>query len=465
MKERNIITLFLAFFVLVSLLFSYYLLYDVTGFSTLIGRDQSKNTVDANIATHSNEEYYQATQLKLTDILTFKNVIVRLDDQAYKVNQDDKLKTLLGYLNNQAIEVQDKEESLSPEEFNQLFNGNYLELQFAANLPLSVYDQWIKNWDKHEDSPINKVLIPLDENEEQIVYLIDGDKKSYVQAELNSELSADELASLFRDEKQDFTPVHRFLGAQGYHYLPVDGPKVDSQEYTLELLPESLYVSKMFSDGSDYSVPDSNSNMSVYKNYQYTLEINRQQQKLDYVINRISQGERVSKKDQVLNSFAPISRYEFWNHDFRIEDFNNSIATYRRYLNGMAIYSPLTSVDYGAAFVHLRNDASGEIYRYQSSLVNFYAHVIDQSQSQQLETGQEIYDTLLDYGYDMDQFSKIEIAYEWQSDMEDFKKVKLIPKWFLTLDHKTYSLDAIKSEEFATTWQDRMTNMQDEEEE
>ena len=75
-----------------------------------------------------------------------------------------------------------------------------------------------------------------------------------------------------------------------------------------------------------------------------------------------------------------------------------------------------------------------------------------------LESGQTIYDTLNQYGYQIEAFDHIQLAYEWQKDMDDFKRVELIPKWFFEFDGKMYSLDDIQSDSFDQIYQAKIND-------
>lgn len=457
MKERNIVTLLVTFFVLVSLLLTYYLLYDVSSFSALINHESAEEISDQEILQKTaGQDYYQPTQLTFDDTLKIRGIFLNEGGQGFQAKGENFETAWAKFAQTAKLDVVSDSIVKGTDQYYSLFDGDYLEIDYGTPLPLETYDSLISDMHHYESFQFDQLLVPV--NEGRDVYLANSQTHEYLEASFSRQAKKESCLALIEDHREDLLEVTRYLGGHGYNYLPIQSQQLATQYYVLESIPENIYVSQMFADGSDFSIPDSDGNTNVYKNFQYTLEVNRDQQRLDYMINRIAKGDQIPLAQQLKNSFKNFSQYEYWQGDLRLVNYQHGVLTYRRYLNDLPIYSPVGQVDYGASIVHLRNDGSGEMYRYQSPLLDFYAHIQDRSRMIDLESGQTIYDTLNQYGYQIEDFDHIQVAYEWQKDMDDFKRVELIPKWFFEFDGKMYSLDDIQSDSFDQIYQAKIND-------
>ena len=64
-----------------------------------------------------------------------------------------------------------------------------------------------------------------------------------------------------------------------------------------------------------------------------------------------------------------------------------------------------------------------------------------------IESGEELEEILEEQGLQFAQFNQVFLAFEWQEEMEGFRKVTFIPKWYFVLKNQTYSIDQIKNGE------------------
>lgn len=112
--------------------------------------------------------------------------------------------------------------------------------------------------------------------------------------------------------------------------------------------------------------------------------------------------------------------------------------------------------DYGANSVQMRGDLSGDIFRYHQPMLTFYTHIDTASQEYELMNHEEILAALQERGYTVNGFEDIFMAYEWQEDMEMFRKAELIPTWFFQLNGEHYTLEEIQSDDFVDIWNNQV---------
>ena len=93
------------------------------------------------------------------------------------------------------------------------------------------------------------------------------------------------------------------------------------------------------------------------------------------------------------------------------------------------------------------NDQNLELSRLQKPLLDLGVHVDDLSQEIMIESGEELEEILEEQGLQFAQFNQVFLAFEWQEEMEGFRKVTFIPKWYFVLKNQTYSIDQIKNGE------------------
>ena len=103
-------------------------------------------------------------------------------------------------------------------------------------------------------------------------------------------------------------------------------------------------------------------------------------------------------------------------------------------------------MDYGAVKISLTNHVKRiNLNQLQLPILTLGVNVDDQSRPVDIETGAEIQALLDKAGLKFSQFNQIVLGFEWQANMENFKKVELVPKWFFIVGNRVYSIDQIKN--------------------
>lgn len=462
-KQNSWITVVLVFLVALSFLFSYFILYNMVTFERLIS-DEARVSEEERVTDpiQATANYYSPTRLSFQDVVSSDQYIIRLGQQSYFIRDKATINTLRSLIESRPITVEDVTLIDDPMMLNNLLDIDHLQLQLPTRMPLGVYSRVLSVQDDvPTDVLIDRIIIPLASQEEQTVYLIDSTTERYIEAQLSSNLRKEELRNAVTLDRSDLIEVIRYDGANKPIYLPVNTVTLESELFTLDVLPENIYVSDLF-DNSGFNTTEVSSRNDEeifrYQNYINTLDVNRTTQQFDLTISRADPSDPRTTVEKYRNAFTMVQKFEYWDGDIRLFSEDNNYITFRRYLNNMPILTSSSMTDYGANIVQMRGDLSGDIYRYHQPMLTFYTHVDTASQEYELMSHNELLIEFQERGYTVNGFDDIFIGYEWQEDMEMFRKAELIPTWFFKLGGEYYTLEEVQSDSFVEIWNNEMLN-------
>lgn len=460
MRNRNTgITITLAIFVVLSFIFSYFILYDISTFERWLGNNQQsmEEEIPAESITQAPTAFNQPTNLSFQDVTKTDNYIVRLGQQSYIVQDKSTVNTLRSLMESRPFEVTAIEATQDAAMINNLLDIDHLQLELVTPMPLNAHTRMLNLRDGlNADVIIDRVIIPLTSQEDKKVYFVDTASDTYYEGSLSKNLTKEELRNVINLETSDLVEVIRYSGKEQPIYLPVNDLTLPSELFTLDMVRENLYIAEIFTMGDSNTSDVSRNDETIirFQNYLNTLEVNRTRQRFTLTIGRADPSEERSLTEKLRNAFSFVQDFEYWDGDLRIFSLRNNYVTFRRYYNNLPILTKSTLTDYGANIVQLRSDLSGDVYRYYQPMVTVYAHINTMSEDYVLMNHEMLYLTLEELGYTIDSFDDIFVGYEWQEDMEGFKKVELIPTWFFQLGGQHYTLDEVLEGSFYSTWRD-----------
>lgn len=433
-------------FVIISMTLTYFLLYDIKTLERFIWNRQSDEDKVIIQEERKLPNFYQASQLESDQVFKPFRYIYR-SDQATELMVDlagiYKLEELI--LKDQ-LKVNQTDLNNDPKFIEELYSINHLQLQFADQISLGMLPNLVKAREVYQlQWKIDQVIYPLDGSNK--VYMLNTATNDYVEVRLGQALDINEIDQIYKQSEIPAILVQGYIGNRGMIYLPDQSPQLSTKVYTLEKVPESLYLTS-FSEIAALKKSDTIGDKVIYYNYLYNLEFVDDKQILQIRVNRNNELLTRTMSERYINSFTNIRRYEYWQGPIRLMGSRDNLAIYRRFLGSFPIFTDSTLVDYGASKVHMRNNDAGDIFRYQIPLFILQAHLPDLETTETLETAVEIFDQVKDAGYSMAEFDNIFVAYQWQKDMETNKKVELVPKWFIQIDDSFYSFDKITSPAF-----------------
>lgn len=416
---------------------------------------------DSTITDYDVTAFYDSSNLELKNVLRPSGYYFHENENFYWLNQADIQQTISAYFSSRPIIIDNPNDINQAENIYSLFEDDYLEIVFPELLPMGLLNNYLgMDEPREQDFQINQILIPFDGS--QTIYLINSQTGEFVRGRLTEQLTKEELKKVVSDNTDTFLPVRRYYGNYHFIYLPIDSIDVVSQLYTLDELPDNLFISQMFSSDSQPQIVSTSNTSTIYRNYRYSLEINNATKRLDFMISRIDDGVDSNLIEGIEDSFNMIRKYEYWPGDLRITNIVNGRITYRHYLNNLPIFTAPNIPDYGSSTVHLRNDNSHDVYRFQTSLLIPQAFIDGVNQTYTLESDEEMINYLAERGLRLDEFDYATIGYEWQTDMEEFQKFILVPKWFLTFDDRHYALDQIDSDTFRNHYEEVIMQAEEE---
>ncbi|XJS10788.1 two-component system activity regulator YycH [Aerococcaceae bacterium WGS1372] len=460
MRKRNTgITITLAILVIISFIFSYFILYDISSFESLIGNSQqaSEEELPAEALRQTPSIFNQTTTLSFQDVTIADNYLVRLGQQSYIIQDKSTVNTLRSLIESRPFNLTDIEEHQDESMINNLLDIDHLQLELVTSMPLNAHTRMLNiEDDVNADMLIDRIIIPLTSQEDTSVYFVDAATDTYYIGNLSKNLTKEELRNAISLETSDLLEVIRYSGVNKPIYLPVNELTLPSELFTLEMIRENLYISEIFTMGDSNTTDVSRNDETIvrFQNYLNTLEVNRTRQRLTLTIGRADPSEARTQTEKLRNAYSIVQDFEYWDGDLRLFSSRNNYITFRRYYNNLPILTKSTLTDYGANIVQLRSDLSGDIYRYYQPMVTVYTHINTKSEDHVLINHDQIYASLQELGYSIDSFDNIFIGYEWQEDMEGFKKVELIPTWFFKLGAQYYTLEEVMEDSFYNIWQD-----------
>lgn len=460
MRKRNTgITITLAILVVLSFILSYFILYDISTFERWIGNSQQnlEEEIPAESLDQTPTTFSQPTTLSLQDVTKVDNYIVRLGQQSYIVQDKAMVNTLRSLLESRPFEVTVIEATQDAAMINNLLDIDHLQLELVTTMPLDAHTRMLNLRDGlNGDVIIDRIIVPLTSQEDKTVYFVDSASNTYYEGSLSKNLSKEELRNVINLETANLVEVIRYYGKERPIYLPVNDLTLPSELFTLDMVRENLYIAEIFTMGDSNTSDVSRNDETIirFQNYLNTLEVNRTRQRFTLTIGRADPSEERSLTEKIRNAFSFVQDFEYWDGDLRLFSLRNNYVTFRRFYNNLPILTKSTLTDYGANIVQLRSDLSGDVYRYYQPMVTVYAHINNMSEDYVLMNHEELYLTLEELGYTIDSFDDIFVGYEWQEDMEGFKKVELIPTWFFQLGGQYYTLDEVLEGSFYSTWSD-----------
>lgn len=457
MRRNRILSLLLTVTVLLSVLLTYYLLYDMTSLKQLLQPGDSEGNQEVVLQGERNiPNFYQPSSLEFTDTFKPFKYIYRSEDSTEWIIDADLISNFETRLKENRINLTRDEAQEDQKFIENLYALNHFQLQFADEIPLSFLQDYVQtHLEDQATGLIDQIIYPLDG--ERTVYLINTRTSQYFLGHLDKPLNRQDIHQEVSQAKIKPIEVQGYIGKQGMIYLPNNPVKLEDQVYTLESIPEHLFLSA-FSENAALKNTETSTTKVTYFNYQYTLDFTENKQMLSVRVNRPSDANQRNFAEKIENTFKYIKRYDYWPGDLRLMGAKENLAQYRRFLNNLPIFSVGRANDYGSSRLYIRNNKSGDIYRYQFPLLIFHAHIPDQSQTVELASAADIFEQVKNAGYSLNQFDDLFIAYQWQEDMEAGKKAHLIPKWYIKIGDNFYSIDQMDSAAFAAEFQEETEN-------
>lgn len=453
MKKLSLTSIIVFILLTINLFLVYLLLFDTNLLNRWLNQFEGETVITTSISEpiEAEEDYYEVTTLTLDQLITPTKLIINESSDMYDVNNYATLHSVLELLGSQTIELNTNSVETHPDMYEAVTSGEYLQLLYPTSFSVPSLRGLIATPEELSTQfEMNRLVFPR--HLEGTVYLVDTKSQAYMEAELTDPTIAKEIFAVVDAVRDDqWLPVTRFAVDGGAVYLPTYETISLSQIYTLEKLPDSLFLDDIFpSNNYDIAEPDANSVRS-YHTLLTTFQINdlTNIMSINHSISSTTGSNNIIRdmvlpEEKVRYSYPYVQTYEYWSSDIRLYSENNNTITYRRFLNGLPIYSAPGLADYGATRVTLRTNPNIEVSRYQMPLITIGTHIHDMSRVYDIESGAQIAALLTEQGLGFERFTNIVLGYEWQSEMENFKTVTLVPKWFFHVNNTYYSIDQVR---------------------
>lgn len=453
MKKLSLTSIIVFILLTFNLFLVYLLLFDTSLVNRWLNQFEGETVITTSISEpiEVEEDYYEVTTLTLDQLITPTKLIINEASDFYDVNNYATLQSVLELLGSQTIELNSNSVETHPEMYEAVIAGDYLQLLYPTSFSVPSLRGLITT-PAELSTQFEMNRLAFSRELEGTVYLVDTKSQAYMEAELTDPTIAKEIFAVVDAVRDDqWLPVTRFAVEGGTVYLPTYETISLSQIYTLEKLPDSLFLDDIFpTNNYDIAEPDANSVRS-YHNLLTTFQINdlTNMMSINYSLSSMTGSNSIIRDmvlpdEKVRYSYPYVQTYEYWPSDIRLYSEKNNTITYRRFLNGLPIYSAPGLADYGATRVTLRTNSTIEVARYQMPLITIGTHIHDMSRVYDIESGAQIAALLSEQGLSFESFTNIVLGYEWQSEMENLKTVTLVPKWFFHVNNTYYSIDQVR---------------------
>ena len=453
MKKISITSILVFILLTINVVLVYFLLFNTSLLNRWLNQFDGETVITTSTSEPIEEvaDYYELTNSTMAEVVTPYKLIVTEGDAFYDVNNYGTFQTVMELLAKQSIEVVSNSVETEPSRYQEIISGDYLQLIYPTKFSvLSLKSIISLPADVSTQFELNRLVIPRGKGDE--VYLVDTSNNSFLTAKFKKTETATEVFQrIDAVRNEQWLPVSAHALGYDTVYLPIYETIASSQIYSLDKLPDSLFLDDVFPNNQyDISEPDANAVRS-YHTLLTSFQINdaTNVMNINHSISA-SQGnnsinrEFILPEEKVRYSLPYIQTYEYWPSDLRLYSESSNTLTYRRFLNGLPIYSAPNLADYGATRVTLRTNPNIEVYRYQMPLVTIGTHIHDLSRAYDIESGQQIEKLLTEQGLSFTNFTNIILGYEWQTEMENFKTVTLVPKWFFHINNTYYPIDQIR---------------------
>lgn len=453
MKKLSLTSIIVFILLTINLFLVYLLLFDTNLLNRWLNQFEGETVITTSTSEpiEDVEDYYEVMTLTLDQLITPTKLIINESSDMYDVNNYATLQSVLELLGSQTIELNKNSVETHPDMYEGVTSGEYLQLLYPTSFSVPSLRGLIATpAELSTQFEMNRLVFPR--HLEGTVYLVDTKSQAYMEAELTDPTIAKEIFAVVDAVRDDqWLPVTRFEVEGGAVFLPTYETISLSQIYTLEKLPDSLFLDDIFpSNNYDIAEPDANSVRS-YHTLLTTFQINdlTNIMSINHSISSTTGSNNIIRdmvlpEEKVRYSYPYVQTYEYWPNDIRLYSENNNTITYRRFLNGLPIYSAPGLADYGATRVTLRTNPNIEVSRYQMPLITIGTHIHDMSRVYDIESGAQIAALLTEQGLSFEHFTNIVLGYEWQSEMENFKTATLVPKWFFHVNNTYYSIDQVR---------------------
>ena len=416
MKKLSLTSIIVFILLTINLFLVYLLLFDTNLLNRWLNQFEGETVITTSTSEpiEDVEDYYEVTTLTLDQLITPTKLIINESSDMYDVNNYATLQSVLELLGSQTIELNKNSVETHPDMYEAVTSGEYLQLLYPTSFSVPSLRGLIATpAELSTQFEMNRLVFPR--HLEGTVYLVDTKSQAYMEAELTDPTIAKEIFAVVDAVRDDqWLPVTRFEVEGGAVYLPTYETISLSQIYTLEKLPDSLFLDDIFpSNNYDIAEPDANSVRS-YHTLLTTFQINdlTNIMSINHSISSTTGSNNIIRdmvlpEEKVRYSYPYVQVYEFWPSDIRLYSENNNTITYRRFLNGLPIYSAPGLADYGATRVTLRTNPNIEVSRYQMPLITIGTHIHDMSRVYDIESGAQIAALLTEQGLSFEHFTNI----------------------------------------------------------
>ncbi|WP_027108163.1 YycH family regulatory protein [Lacticigenium naphthae] len=318
---------------------------------------------------------------------------------------------------------------------NRLMNENAVELVFDGDISFGLYENLFRNVPSDfENRTFNRISISRTDPNQVNFYNVTSNTYYSVESEGIEEGFVRSLQSVEGTTYLQVDPIE--LGDKVV-YLPSTQTEIPYKEYFIERLPNSLFVNRFFADTSEVDVRRTG-DVTRYIDLVSEMRIDENANIISYTRQR-STNETMQLSDRLRNSYQEMTLVENWTEQTHFDGFfpQSNLATFRRYVGGLPIYSPNEE-----GLVQISVVPNGLNYlRVPLNVVQTPLAPVGDAQMKEIIPGNEVLTRIEETGYKIEDIDNIRLGYRWKLSDESSQVVQFEPEYYLYAEGSWLTLE------------------------
>lgn len=306
-------------------------------------------------------------------------------------------------------------------ELNQL--DGKIEWIYSKGVPFGIVSSLFTNLpEEYQEKTFDRIY--LSERNSNEINFYDTTEKLLYTSQIE-EIDKEQLLTAVNGRGVSYRFVEIKEIGDKYIYLPINETKLPRLTYMVEKQPNSLFIGRLFDDTSE--VREKRSDQFVqYLDYISEMRINEETNMLNYYRNR-SASVGMPLTETLLVSFKELVLYENWSDDIHFFDYDKqkNEVTYRRYIEGFPVFSP---IGYGVTNLTVVEEGMS---RLQVPMVVAQTPIADEEDQKTLPGSFELLNELDKKNYTLAEIDDIKIGYTWTNNPESDRVINLDPNWYI----------------------------------
>lgn len=327
-------------------------------------------------------------------------------------------------------------EEMSQEDYqNSLSWTTTVEFVYSDDLPFGLLEDKFENLPSdYADQTYNRLAVDLNDPDDFTFYNTETETLYRVEA-IN--VPIERMDDFLDTENLPYVSAEAILFNEGYVYLPAEDIDVDYRNYTVERLPNNLFISRFFTDTSEVDIRPTG-HLTRYIDFTQEVRINHASHTLTYFRDRPNLNE-MTLTERLNASFDQLQQVENWTETVKFSSYqtNSNQVTFQRYIDGL----PVFSYQQYEAEVHISVVESG-LRELTVPLRVVQTPLVRGESSKTLPSSEEIVNRIESSGsISLEDIDDVRMGLTWRQIEEDSNVIQFEPNWYVKVESNWFELE------------------------